>query len=707
MKKVSTHNPSLFFSHSSLVPHTLDRLITLVGFTALLVIPLVFQPRMYTAYTDVKAAMLGFLGLLCLLIIFVYVLTCGVKKRTAQLRIFPLLLLVYAAINILSLTTAVNLHAGLWNCEVILACLVMAFWAFRQSVHPEFTTAIVHLLAATVIAIALYGFLQYNGIDVVLLELQKAPVSTMGNLNFTAQYLIGTIPLLASALIITRRLRARLFFFIALISAVMHLFLTQSRGGLVGLAVSALVFSILYTRYAIGSPVQHFRNLLRREAKKLLIVCVGSIMVVTSYCILDSGRTIERVVSIFTTRKETNIYRLLTWRDTMRMVAHHPILGVGVGNYQFVFPLYKSEQLWHHQDIFGRTRQVRTHNDYLNLLAEAGVLGLATFLIIVGLVAVHSLRQLNSKRGSPSQRTILQVGLISGLSATLTQSFFDFNLYNPASALLFWVTLGLLAGLARNTHSAGFASTTSLHRVPQRSALYLVLGSIGLVGVMSLYSTLSFRPYVASYHNQQARESFDRRNYTDALKSLQRALANDRKNIDTISLLADTYRNMENFHEAREYYEYWLRLEPNFPPIHNRLGLCYAQLGDYTRAVDSFHTAISLNPVNAAALSNLGNLYLAAGQYEQAVEYLERASEIESDVARKNRRNHALALMHLNRYDAALSILTRISRDEPDNLEILKMMVTCCRASGNTKAAETLERRITILTNARELRSRE
>ncbi len=707
MKKVSAHNPSLFFSHSSLVRQTLDRLVALVGFTALLVIPLVFHPRMYTAYTDVKQAMLGFFGLLCLLLIFVHFLTCGMNKRKVQLRIFPLLLLVYAAINLLSLTTAVNLDAGLWNCEVILACLVMGFWAYRQSTHPEFALAIIYLLAATVIAIALYGFLQYNGIDFVLLELQKSPVSTMGNLNFTAQYLIGTIPLFASAFVITRRLRARLFFLLALISAVVHLFLTQSRGGLVGLGVSALVFSILYTRYAISSPAQHFRDLLRRKAKKLLIVCVGSLIVVTSYCILDGGRTIERVVSIFTTRKETNIYRLLTWRDTMRMVAHRPILGVGVGNYRFVFPLYKSEQLWHQQDIFGRTRQVRTHNDYLNLLAETGVLGLATFLTIVGLVVVHSLRQLNSKRGSPAQRTVLQVGLISGLSATLTQSLFDFNLYNPASALLFWVSLGLLAGLARTAQPARFESATALHGVRQRSALYLVLASIGLIGVMSLYSTLSFRPYIASYYNQEAREHFDRRNYTDAIKSLQQALANDRRNIDTISQLADSYRNMENFHEARGYYEYWLSLEPNFPPIHNRLGLCYVQLGDYTRAVESFHTTIALNPAHAAALSNLGNLYLAAEQYEKAVEYLERASEIESDVARKNRRNHAVALMHLNRYDEALSILTRISHDEPDNLDILKMMVTCYRAPGNTKAAEALERRITILTKAHQLRSRE
>jgi len=197
MKKVSAHNPSLFFSHSSLVPQALGRLVTLVGFAALLVIPLVFQPRMYTAYTDVKQAMLGFFGLLCLLLIFVHFLTYGTKKRKVQLRIFPLLLLVYAAINLLSLTTAVNLDAGLWNCEVILACMVMAFWAYRQSAHQEFALEIVHLLAATVIAIALYGFLQYNGIDVVLLELQKSPVSTMGNLNFTAQYLIGTIPLLS------------------------------------------------------------------------------------------------------------------------------------------------------------------------------------------------------------------------------------------------------------------------------------------------------------------------------------------------------------------------------------------------------------------------------------------------------------------------------------------------------------------------------
>lgn len=706
MKNVSAHSPSLFSAHPSLVRELLDRTIRLVGFTALLVIPLVFQPRMYTAYTDVKRAMIEFIALLCLLLIFIRVVTLTSTKRMVRLRVFPLLLLVYAAINLLSLITAVNLQAGLWNCAVVLACLVMAFWAYRQSSRPASVLAIIHLLASTVIGIALYGFLQYNGIDIVHLELPRLPVSTMGNLNFTAQYLIGTIPLFVSAFVLARRMSARLFFLAALILAVVHLLLTQSRGGLVGFAVSAVLFSILYAG-AIGSPVQHLRNFLRTKAQKLLIICLGSIIVVTSYCILDSGKTLDRLVSIFTTRKETNIYRLLTWRDTMRLVAHYPILGVGVGNYQFVFPLYKSEQLWHQQDIFGRTRQVRTHNDYLNILAETGVLGLATFLTIVGVVVVGSLRQCTSKHAPLAKRTILQIGLLSGICATLAQSLFDFNLYNPASALLFWVSLGLLAGLAGTARSANFMKTSAVPEAQKRPGMYLAFAGIALLGLMSLYSTFVFRPYSASYDNQQAQKYFDRRDYTSALNSLQRAIDIDRTNIDTVSLLADTYRNMGNYDNARRYYEQWLSLEPHYPPIYNRLGFCYMQLGDYARAAEAFHTAVAINPVHAAALSNLGNLYLAAGEYEKAAEYLERTNRIESNVSRRNRRNLAVVLMHLDRYDEAITILNKISHDEPDNLDILEMMVTCYRVTGNIETADALERRITILGSARELQGDE
>jgi O-antigen ligase/Tfp pilus assembly protein PilF len=707
MEHTRVPKPSSSFSQSSFGCQALDRLITAIGFTALLAVPLVFQPRMYTAYRDVKQAMVAYCGLLCLLFISLLVLVCGGKKRASPLPILPVLLAVYAAITLASLFRALNLDAGLWNCQVVLACLVMAFWAYRQSTHPTFASALIHVLAATVIVISLYGFLQYNGIDVVRLELQKSPVSTIGNLNFTAQYLIGAIPLFASAIIIARCLRTRLFLLIVLSLAVVHLLLTQSRGGLVGLGVSTLVFLVLYTRYATGSLLQYFSSLVRKKGRKFVVVCVGGLIVAASYCVLDSGKTLEQIVSIFTTRKETNIYRLLTWRDTLRMVANHPILGVGVGNYQFAFPLYKSEQLWRQQDIFGRTRQIRTHNDYLNMLAETGVLGLATFLTIVGIVVAHSLRQLNRGRGSPSSRTVLQIGLISGLSATLTQSFFDFNLYNPASALLFWVSLGLLAGLPGDVQSPKAAGRASLRNVRHTSSPYLALGFMLIVGLMSLYSTFALRPYVASYHNQQARESLDRHRPADALKPLNLALALDRRNIDSVAMLADAYRDMENFQEARRYYELWASLEPNFPPIYNRLGLCYVRLGDYARAEESFHTAIALNPLHAAALSNLGNLYLAAGQYEKAVEYLERASGIESDVARTNRRNYSAALMHVRRYDQALEVLTNLSHDKPDNVEILTMIVACYRAQGNSAAAEVLEQRIMILTKAHELPARD
>jgi O-antigen ligase len=131
--------------------------------------------------------------------------------------------------------------------------------------------------------------------------------------------------------------------------------------------------------------------------------------------------------------------RLPIWQNTVRLIAAYPFIGVGLGNfYPGVLP-YQTEG--------NAVAWVHAHNDYLQLLAELGIIG---WLLPVGVAAVALVRAVRAALGAPTRDGRL-LGLASGgaLIALAAHSLADFNTYVISNALvLAWI--------------AGIASTLSL-----------------------------------------------------------------------------------------------------------------------------------------------------------------------------------------------------------------------------------------------------
>jgi O-antigen ligase len=76
--------------------------------------------------------------------------------------------------------------------------------------------------------------------------------------------------------------------------------------------------------------------------------------------------------------------RVAHWQAALAMWTDHPWLGVGIGNYEVAYAAYALPQwplpLGH------------AHNYYLNIAAEAGLLGLASYLILWGSALIRAWR---------------------------------------------------------------------------------------------------------------------------------------------------------------------------------------------------------------------------------------------------------------------------------------------------------------------------
>jgi hypothetical protein len=120
-------------------------------------------------------------------------------------------------------------------------------------------------------------------------------------------------------------------------------------------------------------------------------------------------------------------------RAAMRMFRASPLLGTGLGTYGDLYPqLLGSKYVWYF-----------AHNDYAQLLAETGLVGLFVASAFVVLLAVHFRRFVQLP---DSATKLLGAASWASLAALLAHSLFDWNLHVPANAFLAALTAGLCLG---------------------------------------------------------------------------------------------------------------------------------------------------------------------------------------------------------------------------------------------------------------------
>jgi O-antigen ligase len=115
------------------------------------------------------------------------------------------------------------------------------------------------------------------------------------------------------------------------------------------------------------------------------------------------------------------------WQDTWRMIRENPVSGVGLGAYESAYPVFA----WDH-GVEGIVAQA--HNDYLQILADGGLVGGA--LALWFLVTVFGALARGVRQRDPLSAGIA-LGAGAGVFGLLVHSLFDFGLQLPSHAVLF------------------------------------------------------------------------------------------------------------------------------------------------------------------------------------------------------------------------------------------------------------------------------
>ena len=127
------------------------------------------------------------------------------------------------------------------------------------------------------------------------------------------------------------------------------------------------------------------------------------------------------------------------------MIKEHPLIGVGLGNFRYVYPKY---MLPGAKEYF-----LHAHNIFLQIAVEMGIPGLFVFLWLLFLFFKDAF----TNKGKDEYIRIVRVGLSAGIIAILITSFFHDVFHSRQIATLTWYIIGMAiaANNLKNEESPG------------------------------------------------------------------------------------------------------------------------------------------------------------------------------------------------------------------------------------------------------------
>ncbi len=344
----------------------------------------------------------------------------------------------------LSLIPSRTLQEGL----ELLTYFFLAFLIFKVITRRDQIIRLFSVLVIMGIFEALYGLFELYRKEPRILFYKKihdldSVTGTFVNRNHFSGYLEMIIPL-AIGLMIARadlfsvagkRWREKILhlsrkgFSINLILSVsivimsLSILLSKSRSGIFILVFTFILFFELTILYFGRAKEQ------QRWARNFLIVTFLLITFISLYVGIET--TIER----FSMDELLKEGRPLYWNNVRAMIREFTIFGIGLGSFASVYPSFETGVALD----YGRLSHA--HNDYLEYLAELGLIG--GILLIGGLLfmAINSFLVWRERR-HPQVKGLAMGGIIA-VVAILIHSLTDFNLHIPANMLLFTVVLSL------------------------------------------------------------------------------------------------------------------------------------------------------------------------------------------------------------------------------------------------------------------------
>lgn len=375
----------------------------------------------------------GLLGAVGVTALFILGSAARPKHRLELDRLGPYMTLYmgficYALVT--SLSTRDSMRAFGFHVTSFLLVLVLVS-AVRKYEQLQ-AVAVLAVLGITVAA--LYGCYQgYVGVDVVASQQDmilnaKMPgrvYSFFDNPNNFAELLVMLIPLDFALFLNAKGWRGKLLAVIALCPCLLAIGYTYSRSGWIGLALAVVVFLAL----------QNWRFI--------------PLMIVAGICAIPflPESIVNRILTIGNMKDTSTRYRFAIYEATGNLMRDYWWRGVGLDSNVM------KQVFYNYPTMFDGNYPIHTHNNYLQMWGETGILGLLSYLALL----LYQLKSGVKAFYASTDRRVknLLSAALAGFCGILVVGVAEYTWFYPRNMFTYWFLFGVIGACVKLAKTHG------------------------------------------------------------------------------------------------------------------------------------------------------------------------------------------------------------------------------------------------------------
>ncbi len=538
--------------------------------------------------------------------------------------------------------------------------VVLYYIAVNNIAGPKQVERLNLVILGSGLLLTLYAVMQFFGHDFIKWSagsmIKGRYFASMGNPNFLGAVLIMIIPIALSFLAASVRKKNTLFtagLVILLALLYLSLFGTQSRGPVLGFAVSMAFFAVygLFKLRAFIKDKSAAENIKKSEVllaiakqNRPLIAISAVVLIAATIISFTAGKSaMDRLwTSVTNPGDAMKVSRLHIWKPAVNIIKDHPLFGTGVDTFKTIFPKYSGTDF---AQIDGANVSSRTaHNEPLNVAATMGLPALIIYFFL--LFRYYQVFRRGYSRLQDSGIRLLSFAMFVSFIAYFTQNLFSFGV--AAINTILYVNFAMharlgSAGVQKKVINLGFT-----HNSAAKGFAALLAAVIAVTGTLWAYNFFSAdmnynRGRIWGNHNNRwdlaVKEHFKsvEKQPFEVKYHVYLGLAYER--------LAMTINNNDDIRnkavaEAVHYYKKSIELNPGNAYYWGNLGrvnmMVYRTSGNsaaLNEAVKYYEESVRRAPVTGLFYNNLAEVYITAGLTEKAEEIFEKLALYDKNYA--------------------------------------------------------------------------
>ncbi|MFH1825326.1 MAG: O-antigen ligase family protein [Candidatus Firestonebacteria bacterium] len=512
-------------------------------------------------------------------------------------------------LSFLSLLVSVNTEKTLYEIFKVISCIFLFYVTVNYLRNLKNIMFVIETITFVSFAVSVIGIYQYFFLGDLRAE------SLFPNPNLLGGFLVINISLVSMSLINSKGLFKNILNCSSLISSIICLVLTQSRG-------AALSFVFVIILFLISLNILASKKVIKKRFRLSISLIIFIIILLL---LIVPNPLMSRMVNIG--GDDVAAYaRVGIYKSALKMFLDKPFLGYGLGTFADVFPKYTFPI----EGNIGRFTRLAefAHNEYLQVISEMGMAGMLLMFIFIIIILKQSYILIKNTNNESELKLIL--GSVLAIISILIHATVDFNLHFLPINIIFIMLIAVIFSKPLNQTNACFVKLNKVKRL----RMYILLLVLILI-IVVIQNSLAEHFYMNYFYNTK------KHNLEDAEKSMKTAIFLNPLSGKYYDVLGKHYQNyykltkdLKTFNISEAYFKSAVLKNKMNAFYHKHLALLYYDAKLYQETVEEYNKAINLYPNDAILRYELGYVYYLVKSYNLAEKILKDSIILEPNFSR-------------------------------------------------------------------------